>query len=148
MAIIRISRPARVFVVFWLVGIVWMVSTYFANPVDPTLQGTDRYGTTYHGELQSILGVTAVELALSIAILRPWSYERSWGRALLTLLVFTPWILLWGALGLHAGPTTHAHTVWLLLYWIGLLCSTTSALASAGYARRAITSIRPDGRCS
>ena len=113
--------PLAIFFAFWLLAVGDMTWTYLSNPHDPTLTGTDRYGHTYPGELARILTVAAGEIIVLLAILRPWTYRRSWGRALLAFAVLSPWLLLWGAVGLHAGPTTHAHTAWLLLLWLGLL---------------------------
>jgi hypothetical protein len=130
------TRATAVFSTFWLVGVVLMTLSYVGNPVDPSLIGTDRYGQSYSGELQSILTVTLAEIAISLAILRPWNYRRSWWRPLLLLVILTPWLLLWGVVGMHAGPTTHTHSLWLMLYWIGLLGAISISGCAAVLARR------------
>jgi hypothetical protein len=135
MTAFREFRPAAVFAAFWLIGIALMSWSYVANPVNPSLRGTERYGTTYAGELRFILMVTLLEITISLGVLRPWSYRRSWIRVLVLLLLLTPWLLLWGALGLHAGPTTHTHTLWLV-FWIGLLGAAIVSGTSAVRARR------------
>ena len=66
--------------------------------------GDYRIAQVDPGELARILTVAAGEIIVLLAILRPWSYRRSWGRALLAFAVLSPWLLLWGAVGLHAGP--------------------------------------------
>ena len=113
-----------------------MTATYYANPHDPTLTGTDAYGHTQVGELARILKITAGELVIATLVLRPWSYRRSWVRVLAGLLLLTPWMLLWGVAGMHSGPTTHAHTSWLLLFWIGLAISGIVSAIGAARARR------------
>jgi hypothetical protein len=130
-------QPILLFSGFWLVGVALMTQSYVRHPVDPALHGTAAYGTTYAGELRFILSVTAVEMLISAMILRPWSYYHSWVRALSVFVLCTPWMLLWGALGLHAGPATHVHSIWLLLYWVGLLVSATVSGSVAAQARRA-----------
>ena len=130
----RFRSPLTLFAGFWIIGIVVMVRSYYGNPHDPTLTGTDAYGHTQLGELARILRITAVEVLVFLLLLRPWSYQRSWMRALAGVVLLTPWLLLWGALGLHAGPTTHAHTSWLLLFWLGL---TVSGIVSGVGAARA-----------
>jgi NhaP-type Na+/H+ or K+/H+ antiporter len=113
-----------------------MTYSYVANPIDSSLTGTAAYGTTYRGELGFIALVTAAEVIVSVTVLRPWSYRCSWGRALLLLVLLTPWLLFWGALGLHAGPTTHIRTVWLMLYWVGVFGSVLTSGLGAQHARR------------
>ena len=129
----RFTTPAVLLLgAFWLAGVALMIRSYVANPVDPSLRGAARYGTTYAGELRFILAVTASEILVSVAVLRPWSYRRSWGRSLALAAVLAPWMLLWGGFGMHAGPTTHAHTLWLFFYWVGLLAAAvTSGVSSA-----------------
>ncbi len=46
MATRRVTRPVMVFATFWLVGLALMVQSYVANPVDPSLRGTSRYGAS------------------------------------------------------------------------------------------------------
>ena len=85
-----------------------------------------------HGPKLERRAVTASEILVSVAVLRPWSYRRSWGRSLALAVVLAPWMLLWGGFGMHAGPTTHAHTLWLFFYWVGLLAAAvTSGVSSA-----------------
>jgi len=124
----------RLFGGFWAFGIALFAFKYFTNPEDPTLMGLARYGTTYAGELIHILGWTAVEVLVSAAILRPWSYRRSWGRALAAAVISAPWLLGRAGVGMHDGPTTHAHTLWLLLFLIGLV---STAIVSGTAAVRA-----------
>ena len=113
-------RPMRLFSGFSAAGLVMFIYEYVANPYDPALTGTAAYGHTYPGELSLVLRMSAVEIVAAAMVLRPWSYNRSWGRALVAVLLLTPWLMLWGVLGLHAGPATHAHTTWLVGLWLGL----------------------------
>jgi hypothetical protein len=67
------------------VGLAFFSYTYVANPHDPALVGTDAYGHTYRGELTSILVISAAEILVAGAIVRPWSYRASWGRAFIAV---------------------------------------------------------------
>ncbi len=115
------SFHLRLFGAFWAFGVALFTVKYFTNPGNSALLGIAGYGKTYMGELADILGLTAVEILVSAAILRPWSYRRSWGRSLTAAAVLAPWIVVRMAVGMHAGPTTRAHTLWLLLFLIGLI---------------------------
>ena len=146
MTTFRAARPVLVFTTFWLIGIALMSWSYATNPVNPALHGPGRYGTTYEGELRFILTVTLGEIAISLGVLRPWSYQRSWVRTLIMLLLLSPWLLLWGALGLHAGPTTHTHTLWLVLFWFGLLSAAIASSTAALRIRARSMGMQPDER--
>jgi hypothetical protein len=86
-------------------------------------------GAVFYG-----IGITTFAVALLYLILRPWSYQRSWKRALCALMVSVPWCV-WvtflasvmgraGILGLHA--------VWMWIVVMLLLVLTIiSAAASA-----------------
>jgi hypothetical protein len=129
------SFHLRLFGAFWAFGVALFTVKYFTNPGNPALTGIARYGTTYMGELADILGLTAVEVLVSAAILRPWSYRQSWGRALTAAAVLAPWLLVRVAVGMHAGPTTRAHTRWLLLFLIGLVIAAIVSGTAAVRAR-------------
>ncbi|HEU5185607.1 MAG TPA: hypothetical protein VFU01_13630 [Gemmatimonadaceae bacterium] len=128
-------RGVILFTVFWLLAALDMTFTYVRNPYDPSLMGTTAYGHTSPGELTRMLTILAGELVLFLAILRPWSYRQSWLRALFALVILSPWLLLWGPIGLHAGPTTHAHTTWLLVLWVGLFAVLVVSAVSRVAAR-------------
>lgn len=124
------TKPFRsslgLYIGFWAAGVLLMVYSYVSEP--PTaLPAPESYGHSYSGELRIMLAVTSVEMVIFALILRPWSYDRSWLRALLALSLLTPWLLLWGAFGIHAGPATHTHTAWLLLLWAVLAVSCVSS---------------------
>ncbi|WP_339906292.1 hypothetical protein [Pseudomonas guineae] len=86
--------------------------------------------------LQSVLSfcaITLVECGLLLAVLRPASYCRSWGRTLcaglLALLVAAAWLSGF----MHAPPYYGMHLQWWLWVTLGLLMLT---LLSAGQAWR------------
>jgi hypothetical protein len=65
----------------WLTTVILMARSWAGDPYDPTLEGTDRYGHNHDGALTDGVAFTVIELAVLLAILRPWSYDRSWGRS-------------------------------------------------------------------
>ena len=95
--------------------------SYWRDPFDPALEGTARYGHNHEGALLQGIGVTAVELAVLVAILRPWSYHRSWQRALGALGLFFPWLLFSAMLTMHAGGVMMFHLLWLLVVTAALV---------------------------
>ena len=128
----RMKLPLLLFLGFWGLAVLVMTWTYYMNP-DP---GTGRFGTTYRGELATMLVFTAVEVAVFLAILRPWSYERSRARAVSGLLLLTPWIVLSSLVGMHSGPTTAMHGGWLMFFWAGLVGAAIISGRAAWRARR------------
>jgi hypothetical protein len=123
--------PLILFVAYWTLVVGFVVATYSAYPPDPDLRDTASYGHTAPGELRVDLIVMALEIAVFAALLRPWSYARSWGRALVSLGVLTPWLVFLLAVGIHAGPPIRVHTDLLLLLWIGLLVAAISGGVAA-----------------
>jgi hypothetical protein len=128
--------PVWLFGGFWALGVAFFSLRYLLNPQDPTLEGIQRYGHTYASELAHVLRLTAAEIPVAAALLRPWNYRRSWGRALTAATLLAPWLLLRAGVGMHAGPATHAHTLWLALFWIGLVSTALVSGIAAVRARR------------
>lgn len=84
--------------------------------------------------LKGVLIFSAValgECALLLAILRPWSYCRSWGRALSASLLAIGLSLLWVQGALHSPPYFGMHLQWWLLVNLGLLLLTLFSAANA-----------------
>jgi hypothetical protein len=88
------------------------------GPPDP---GQSRYGTNWPGDLRLVLIEAAIELAVLLIILQPWSYARSAVRAVCACVVFLIWTFMALAVGMHGGPIIGAHILWLMLMTIGLM---------------------------
>lgn len=90
------------------------------------------------GELWSYLALTLAEAAVVLAILRPTSYEYSWGRAVAAGTVLTPWLVLFGAMMIHSGGIMAMHFVWLGGLWTGmwLLAGVSGLFKLAGKTER------------
>jgi hypothetical protein len=106
---------------------------------DPYVVDPERreYGQNWPGDLSTELWFGVAELLVLFLILRPWSYRRSWGRALLALVVFIPWTLFAAMLGMHAGSINGAHLVWRAGVVLVLLVLAAISGYEAARARRA-----------
>ena len=115
---------------FWLLTAVMMARDWWNDPYDPRLEGTDAYGHNSEDALANGLVLTFFELAILVAILRPWSYDRSWGRASIALALLLPWTLLWMLGAMHAGGVFGLHWMWLALLVVGLTVTVLVSLVS------------------
>ena len=88
---------------------------YVVDPYNPSLRGSSAYGHNSRDALHVGLVFLVVELLIVYAIIRPWSYQRSWRRALLALVIFVPWMILHAMASMHAGSVVALHVVWLLV---------------------------------
>ncbi|GAC1351809.1 MAG: hypothetical protein NVSMB1_08440 [Polyangiales bacterium] len=108
-------KGARVFglPMLWAVTALLMVRSHLADPFDPAVFADHPYGHNRDGDLVSGLSVTLLELAVALAILRPWSCHRSWGRSVVALVGFLPWSAFSLLLCMHAGKIYSLHFLWL-----------------------------------
>lgn len=111
------SRPARVGapIALWVVTAASMARDAMADPYDPLRAASDAYGHNSSGALWQGLAVTSAELLVLYAILRPWSYARSWGRAAVGVAVFLPWTMASLFATMHAGGIFALHFLWVAL---------------------------------
>jgi hypothetical protein len=78
----------------------------------------------------------AGEVAVLYLVLRPWSYRRSWGRALLALVLCAPPLLLALLVLIHSGGIMAWHAMWLLAVFVTLLTCLVVSSAGAWTHRR------------
>ena len=118
-----VSKAMRVALLpaLWAATAFMMARDWAADPYDPSLVGTSSYGHNGEGALVDMLAMSAIELAVLVAILRPWSYDRSWGRALLAAALLLPWTAVSMMLSMHAGGIVLLHFMWLFLALVGLV---------------------------
>ena len=116
----RPGRPARLLLPAWIVaGSVLVVATALGAPPPAEYVGR-RAGSP--GELQGLLAFLGVGAAVLLGAVRPWSYCRAWSRALVALLLWTPWTAFHVVtIFTEGGPASRAHVVWAGLTWIALL---------------------------
>lgn len=92
---------------------------YQRDPFDPSLAGTAQYGHNSEGILQTFMILATVELVVALAVLRPGSYERSWGRALAACVLFTVWAAASMMLAMHGGGVLMIHLLYVLALALG-----------------------------
>lgn len=97
----------------WLAVALLMVRSALGDPFDPARVGTAAYGHNHEGALLEGLVWTFTELVIVYAILRPWSYDRSLGRALAALALLAPWTAFSLLMTMHAGGIVALHFLWL-----------------------------------
>jgi peptidoglycan/LPS O-acetylase OafA/YrhL len=105
----------------WPLAALMILVGWQGGDVDPT---ASRYGQDWPGDLAFELRRSAIEAALLVVVVRPWSFARSrWRRwrLVLALVLFLPWTLLGLMTGLHSGPSRHYHDLWLMIVCMGLL---------------------------
>ena len=115
-----------------------MVRAYLGDPPDPARVGTAAYGHNHPGALLHGVLLSLSELILLYAVLRPWSYRRSWGRALAALALLLAWLIVAAVLALHAGPVLALH-----LFWVALCALIVLGLAVAS----GLAALRARPRC-
>jgi hypothetical protein len=124
----------------WLTTVILMVRSWAGDPYDPALEGTDRYGHNHDGALTDGVVFTVIELAVLLAILRPWSYDRSWGRSLVATMLLLPVTAFSMLMSMHAGGIIALHFTWLFLALVGVAIA---FLVSAISKYRGITGAHP-----
>ncbi len=106
----------------WFAGVA--IVAWTARWPDPYLEHVRGIPPPHPYPLGSVLWIVllmTLEGAVLAAILRPWSYARSWGRALVGFGVAGGFFA-FGALGLmHAPPYYGYYSLWMLVIAIGLL---------------------------
>lgn len=117
------------FVAGWLLVSATMVAMHLragmrAGGGDPSHDGA--------GALAAGLAITAVELAVLLAIIRPWSYRRAWWRALGACVLFAPASVVAMVAALHVGAIASLHAFWLFAL-TGLLAVATVWSLGAAY---------------
>ena len=120
----------------WLAVVLLMVRAALGDPPDPTRVGAAAYGHDAPGALLHGVLLTFSELILLYAILRPWSYRRSWGRALAALALLHAGHLDAAVLALHAGPVLALHLLWVALCALIVLGLALASGLAALRARR------------
>lgn len=118
-----------------------MVESASADPFDPTLTGTARYGHNHEGALAQMLTWCACEVVALELLLAPGWSDRVW-RAAASLLLFGGWAFLSLVMTMHQGSIVVLHALWLIAV-SGMVLATliarvvrSSPRAAAARARR------------
>jgi hypothetical protein len=105
----------------WAATTAVMIRQWQNDPYNPALKGTASYGHNGPGALEWGVLYATLDLAVLCLVLRPWSYDRSWRRAAIALLLFTPWALLNVITLMHAGSVWATHIMSAVAIWLGLV---------------------------
>jgi hypothetical protein len=97
-----------------------MFSDSLADPFDPALQGTARYGHNHQGALAQMLTWCACEFVALLVVLGPGFTRKIW-RAVAALLVFIPITGFGVVMIMHAGGIVALHGLWLLVVFLCIL---------------------------
>ena len=99
----------------WGFLVLMMARDYFViDPPDASLAGTDLYGHNSKGHFTRFALFSLIELALFYAILRPWSFRRSVGRAAVALLLAVVWLGIGFIAVFHTGGVAAFHLMWVI----------------------------------
>jgi len=98
---------------------------------DPAWEGTQTYGHNGPEGLRRGVQFLLIECAVLVGLLRPWSWKRSWIRAGIALVLWSPWALLSLMSSMHAGGVWVIHGMWTLFVW----CFLGTELFWSGIAR-------------
>jgi hypothetical protein len=116
--------------VTWVVGVFLAIyGSTFGNA------SLTHYGMplTEQGRLEvalSFVAAVSIECFLLWAVLRPATYQRSWGRALLATLILASCLSYFGFIAMHAPTALLFHIYWLvamLAAVVGLLFTSAAA---------------------
>lgn len=120
----------------WLMFVYLMLKDYAYDPYDPNRLGTSAYGHNAENSLRVVLPLSAIELVVLYLILQPWSYRRSWWRALMAFALAAPWTLLCMMASMHAGGVVMLNWMWLFVVDVILLVVTIVSLITWSIKRR------------
>jgi len=99
-----------------------MMESAAADPFDPTLTGTARYGHNHAGALAQMLTWCGCEfVALELLLAPGWS-DRLW-RAIVALLLFVPWAFFSLVMTMHQGFIVALHALWLIAVCVMVLAT-------------------------
>lgn len=107
---LKLALPAS-----WLLGILAVVHAGFRP--DPYLEYVRQIPPPHPYPTSTVLWIAAfitIQAGIVMAILRPWSYRHSWGRATIALSISLGF-LAYAILGsMHAPPPLTVYLLWLM----------------------------------
>ena len=117
------GRRKTPLILFGLFGAVWLffvgLMSYDYLLIDNPSRWAEGefipYGHNRAGNLSEMLIYMVVEITVLFLILRPLSYNFSWVRALLALILAVPLALVFLTSTMHAGFVIFTHAVWCLI---------------------------------
>ena len=106
----------------WALGIIAVVLAGFRT--DPYLEHVREIPPPHPYPGSTVLWIAAfitIQSAVAIAVLRPWSYHRSWGRAGVAATTSFGFLVLGIFTSMHAPPAHAIYLLWLLAAFIAML---------------------------
>jgi hypothetical protein len=118
----------RYFYIFaWLAAVALYIRSGFVSdsyavlnnlPVDPVR------------DVQVFSLISVFECIVLMLVIRPWSFQNSWGRLLAALALFFPWFVICFFTLMHAPPVQGAHAIWLLMVVVALGIALSKTLSN------------------
>lgn len=102
----------------WPLAALMILVAWQGGDYDPT---ASQYGQNGPGDLGPALRGSAIEAAVLVLVIRPWSFAHSSWRLVLAMVLFVPWTMLRLLTGMHGGPVRHYHDLWLMIVCMGLM---------------------------
>jgi len=105
-----------------------MAAAYWArrrSSFDPLSRA---FGHNWPGDLQNVALYGGLEILILTIIVRPWSYDRSWGRALIATGLLIPYTAFALVATMHAGTIIFIHALWLVALLVAMLMLTLVSL--------------------
>ena len=90
----------------------WIEDPYYS--VDPVAKNSETYGHNQEHALTMGITFTLVELAVFYAIIRPWTFVKSYKRVGMSVMVFLLWALISLFMSMHAGRIFMFHFFWVI----------------------------------
>jgi len=118
----------------WLVLFAEMTWLRYMTPFGRSAEHPG-YGENLPGVLPVEYGISMTEVAILLAIIRPWARGPIWRRALVALVLFGTWSVLSGLGYTHSGSIEHAHSTWRLEITLGLAVTVLVSLIRHAYYR-------------
>lgn len=137
LSMVRSYRALAIFAVLWLAGTAAVVAAGFS--VDGYMLRVMRIPLPHPYPLSGVVATSAalaLELAVIYAVLRPATYDKSWGRALGAVFVAAIAFLLSLVFLMHGAPYWGAYCLVLFCLTAGLVVLFLTSAAMKLHSRR------------
>ncbi len=129
----RLLTSCAIFVGLWAAGVVLFAMNHYEFSYENLSRNVTPLTSAQNG-----VGFLTAELAVLFAVLWPPTFNNSWQRALVALVLSGCWIAYLAMGVMHAPGWFHANLLWILAVFCGLLVlAVVSAIASFRDNRRA-----------
>ena len=131
---LSITRRSWIFVALWAVGIVLLL--WAGTRVDGYqlhVRGIPLPHPYPWAGVLTVCAAMSIEMLIFYGLIRPESYQRSWGRALCATAGGTSLVLFFGLGLMHSPPYVFSHWLWLAISTLAFLL--LSAMSAVGAAR-------------